>query len=135
MEITVLCILSVLYLLAFFPSSVGKLKFYGKEWVAGNRSLKEGQRPFSEFDHWGARSERAYQNLQTNYPPFAVAVILITFLNLSNDWTMTLCWVYLIVRILHFISYAYGVVAPRALFWGIGWLINIGLLIYVALNV
>lgn len=52
MEMVVLCILSVLYLLAFFPSSAGKLKYYGMEWVAGNRSLKENQRPFVEVDHW-----------------------------------------------------------------------------------
>lgn len=135
MEIIVLCILSVLYLLAFLPSSLGKLKYYGVKWVASNRSLKENQRPFAEVNHWGGRCERAYQNLQTNFPPFVAAVLLLVTLELTNDWTAIFCWVYLVARVLHFVSYAAGVVAPRAFFWGTGWLINIGLFVYVVLNV
>ena len=134
LEILSLSILSILYLLAFLPSSLGKAKYYGQKWLASNRSLKDGQQEFHLLNNWGARSERAYRNLQTNYPPFAVAIVLLITLQLTTKMTGILSLVYLICRIGHFVSYMIGFVAPRALFWGLAWGINIYFFVYMLKN-
>lgn len=134
MEITALSFMSILYLFSFLPSSVGKYLILGKNWVAGNRSLKEGQQEFHLMDNWGARCERAYLNLQTNYPPFAVAICLIIFLEIATPTTGILAFLYLIFRLAHFTSYAFGIVSTRAFFWAGAWLINLYFYILILLG-
>lgn len=126
-EYTCLAIMTILYLFAWFPASVGKWKSYGPKWLASNRDPLQGQ----ELLPWAARCERAYNNLKDYFPAYAVAIILLGALNKFDPLTQGAASVYVLARIGHFISYARGKVPQRALFFFMGITCNLYLLLKV----
>lgn len=111
-ELFVLCLAGILYLFAWLPSSLAKAKSFGPKWLASNREASG-----AELVAWGGRCERAYQNLKDNFPGFIIAVLAIELTSTHGTLSLVLCWVYLVCRIGHFMSYGIGLVYPRAILW------------------
>lgn len=122
-----LSIMSFFFLFAWLPSSLGKYKSFGSKWLASNRNPLPGK----ELNLWGARAERAYQNLKDFYPPFVVAIFLLGILGKFDQTTAWCSGIYVISRIAHMASYIAGIVSLRALFWTISVICNVILLIKI----
>lgn len=122
-----LLVMSFLFSVAFLPSSVAKKKAFGTKWLLSNRR-STGQ----SLPDWGERVERAYANLKDNFPTYAVAVFAAYLMRLDSTLPLALAWIYVACRVIHFGSYAYGVVWLRALSWVAGLLCTWGLLILAA---
>ncbi len=115
-EYLALTVMTFLFLFAWLPSSIAKAKYYGPKWLASNRG-RAGERPLAP---WGERVERAYLNLKDYYPAFATGILLVGLMNGFNSVTLMSAWVFVVVRIAHFIAYGFGRVSMRALFFLIG---------------
>jgi uncharacterized MAPEG superfamily protein len=122
-----LAILSLLFLFAFLPSSIGKAKAFGGKWLASNRKPIPGK----ELPEWAARCERAHNNLKDNYPAFIAAVLILGLQNKFDAGTASASVVYVVARILHFLCYGIGNVLGRAIFYFVGLGTNIYLLVKV----
>lgn len=122
-----LAILCILFLYAFIPSSMGKMKTFGAKWVLSNRTPVEGK----HLEGWTARCERAHNNLKDNLPAFIAAILLLGMTNRFDNQTAFLAVFYVVVRIGHYISYGIGNVPARAIFYFSGLLCNTYLLIKV----
>jgi uncharacterized MAPEG superfamily protein len=127
MEVTALALMSILFLLAFLPVSVGKKQAFGNRWLASNRHPLDG----IELPRWAQRCERAHQNLKDNFPGFIAAILLLLVLDKTNQITGFLALGYVLVRIIHYVAYGMGNVGIRALAYFTGLGINIYLLIQV----
>ena len=55
-EYTALALMTVFFLLAWVPLSIGKIRSFGKKWILSNRKPVAGK----ELLPWAARCERAY---------------------------------------------------------------------------
>lgn len=122
-----LAVICLFFLFAWFPSSVGKMKLYGKKWVASNRAPVEGK----SLTGWAGRAERAHNNLKDNIPGFIAAIALLGLTNGFDHTTTIASILYVVVRIGHFISYTIGNVPARAAFFFAGLISNSYLLIKV----
>ena len=117
-EYICLAIMGIFSLLAFFPSSVGKVGVVGMGWAASNRD-----RPITkELPLWAGRAERAHINLKDNLPGFIIAVLLLGITNHFSDATALACIIYVVARLGHMLTYIAGWALPRtvAFFAGIG---------------
>ena len=123
-EYQMLAILTVGFILAWMPSSLGKLKSYGLKWVASNRDPVKG----SELLPWAGRAERAYANLKDYYPGFAVAIILLGILGRFDQGTQYAAGIYVVSRLAHFVVYLAGWSAPRTVAFLTGLVANLYLL-------
>lgn len=123
-EYQMLVLMTIFFLFAFIPSSIAKLKSYGRTWVASNRVPTVGK----ELLPWGARAERAHINLKDNYPAFIVAILLLGSLNKFDHMTTWAAGLYVIGRIGHFASYIAGNVAIRFVTYMLGISANVYLL-------
>lgn len=123
-ELVALVVMSLLYLFAWLPTSVLKHRYFGVKWLASNRE-DAGVKTPPVF----GRLDRAYNNLKENFPPFAVAVLLVLITKQSSTLTTSLAWIFVIARIVHMIAYGLGNVAVRALSWMIGLAVTVGLLV------
>ncbi|MBA2405056.1 MAG: MAPEG family protein [Bdellovibrionales bacterium] len=101
--------MTIILLFAFIPSSLAKLKSFGGKWVASNRDPVAGK----ELLPWGARAERAHNNLKDNFPAFAVAILLLGTMNKFDHLTTWAAGLYVAGRLGHFISYTAGNVQLR----------------------
>lgn len=122
-----LAILSLLFLFAWFPVSLGKWKLFGVKWLFSNRRPVEGK----ALEGWSARCDRAHNNLKDNLPAFIVAVVLLGFTNKFDQSTALASVGYVVCRIGHYVSYSIGNVMARAVFFVIGLAANAYLLIKV----
>src|SRR4051812_45963835 len=103
-EIVCLLIMTIVFLVAWFPASLGKAQNFGWKWLASNRvPLKE-----KELPAWAARCERAHNNLKDNFPGFAVAILSLAVTNHFDDSTQFAAILYVVARIGHFASYGLG---------------------------
>lgn len=124
-EYAVLAILSIFFLLAFVPVSVAKLQSFGPRWLASNRTpLKD-----KELSKWGARCERAHNNLKDNFPGIVVAILLLGQQGKFDEVTKWTAGVYLVARLVHYTVYAIGHVPLRAFAYFTGLFANILLLV------
>lgn len=122
-------IMSIFFLLAWIPTSVGKAQSFGMKWVASNRNPVKDK----ELPSWVARCERAHNNLKDNYPAFVAAVLALSFVGKFSQGTAIACVLYVIARVFHFASYGMGNVPLRAVSYISGLVANIYLLINVIL--
>ena len=124
-----LAIMTLFFLFAWTPVSLGKVKGYGFKYLASNRSYT----PKTELPAWAARCDRAYNNLKDYFPAFVVAILLLGTLNKFDNSTATAAIIYTVVRILHYVSYGVGFVPGRALFFFTGLFANTYLLLKIFL--
>lgn len=126
-EYQILGLMTVFFLFAWFPVSVGKLKTFGGRWLASNRVPVQGK----ELPPWAARCDRAYNNLKDYFPAFIVAVLVLGINGKFDESTKWVSAVYVAARIGHYIAYGLGSVKFRALFFFIGLFANSYLLIKI----
>ncbi len=126
-EYSALTVMTVLFLLAWLPLSVGKLKSFGGRWLASNRKPLPGK----ELLPWAARCERAYNNLKDYFPGYVVAILLLGALDKFDTSTQIAAITYVVARVIHFISYGIGNVPFRGLSFIIGLICNLFLLIKI----
>lgn len=124
-ELQMLTLMTFLFTLAWMPASVCKFQTYGWSWLLSNRSTV-GLPPMPE---WGQRAERAYANLQANYPGFAVAVLLLALTGGFNQGTRFATGLFVIARLVHMPVYIRGLIWPRVASWVLGMLATLYLLV------
>lgn len=126
-EYQLLVFMTVFFLFAWFPSSIGKWKSFGTKWINSNRTPLAGR----ELLPWAARTERAHNNLKDNFPGFVIAIILLGQLNKFDEGTKWAATLYVLFRLSHFITYGIGSVRGRALSYFAALIANLYLLIKV----
>lgn len=122
-----LAVLTIFFVLAWVPVSFAKLQTFGWKWLASNRRPLEGK----ALDSWGARCDRAHNNLKEFFPGFIVAVLLLGLTDKFDQGTAIASMGYVVARICHYISYGIGNVLARGAFFFIGLGCNIYLLIKI----
>lgn len=96
-EMTVLAVVTLFYLFSWLPSWIAQSQTYRIPWLAGNR-VSEERPPLSSA---AERALRAHDNLRENYPPFAIAVLLLAFTGGFTQYTAWACLVFLAARLVH----------------------------------
>jgi uncharacterized MAPEG superfamily protein len=129
MEITALVIMTIFFLFAFMPVSVGKKQAFGFNWLASNRNPVVGK----ELPEWAQRCERAHHNLKDNFPAFVAAVLALVVTEKTTQGTSIACLVYVVARMGHYLVYGLGSVPLRALCYFTGLFANLYLLLKVIL--
>lgn len=124
-----LVVMTLIFSVAWFPSSVGKARAFGGKWLASNRRPVKDR----ELEPWAERCERAHNNLKDNFPAFIVAILTLGILDKFDYGTSVASLIFVTARIGHFISYGIGNVLGRALFFFISLFSNIYLLIKILL--
>lgn len=119
--------MTILFMFAWLPASIGKWKSFGPRWLASNRDPLPGK----ELLPWAARCERAYNNLKDYFPAYAVAILLLGAVDKFDSLTQGAAALYVIGRVGHFVSYGIGNVPQRALFFFMSLLSNLYLLLKV----
>lgn len=103
-EYQMLVYMTLFFLVAWFPTSVAKKEAFGIKWLVSNRTpVADRQLP-----EWGARADRAYNNLKDYFPGFVVAILLLGQLNKFDQTTAIAAGVYVVARVIHLISYIAG---------------------------
>jgi len=124
-EMTILALVTLLYIVAWIPPLVAKCQAWGWRWLATNRSTA-GLPPLSET---GQRAVRAYDNLKENYPPFAVAILLLAFSGGFTEYTAVAALLFLVARLIHMPAYILGMPWLRTPSWLLGLAATVYLLI------
>jgi uncharacterized MAPEG superfamily protein len=127
MTIELVCLvgMSGFFLVAWLPLSMAKTKAWGMDYVFSNRDEK-GLPPLPA---WGESAGRAYENLKSNLPAFATAVLVLSVLGRSDTGTQNAAVLYVVARLAHFLFYTAGYVMPRILAWTTGLLANLYLFV------
>lgn len=115
-EMTVLAVVTLLYLFAWLPALLAESQVYGLRWLAGDHST-EGLPPLPST---ARRALQAHDNLKENYPPFAVAVLLLAFTGGFTQYTAWACLVFLAARLLHMPAAILGLQWLRSSSWLLG---------------
>ncbi len=126
-EYQALAVLSIFFIIAWFPASVAKYQTFGVKWLLSNRTPMEGK----VLESWGARCERAHNNLKDNFPAFIVAILILGHTGGLDGNTSIAAVIYVVARFGHFISYGIGNSLSRGIFYFAGLISNIYLLIKV----
>jgi len=115
------------YLFAWLPVSVAKYLSFGAKYLASNRGHEPG-----ELSKWGARAQRAHNNLKDYAPVFIGSVLLAFYRDINPSLLSKIVWTYLIARVIHYAVYTGGLVLARAAAWTISMVANV-YLIYLLL--
>lgn len=126
-EYQVLAVMTLFFLYAWSPISVGKKRTFGMKWLASNRTPVTGK----ELEPWAQRCDRAYSNLKDYFPAFVVAIIVLGITGKFDETTKIASLVYLFARLGHYIVYALGNVPLRAVCFFSGLIANTYLLIKI----
>jgi len=126
-EYQALAIMTLFFLFAWLPTSVGKWKAFGFKWLASNRYSLPGQ----ELPFWAQRCERAYLNLKDYFPAFVVAVLILGATNQFDECTKWLAGIFVVGRMIHYTAYALGNVPLRALSFFTALFANLFLLVKI----
>lgn len=126
-EYQCLAAMTLFFILAWFPVSIGKWQAFGGRWLASNRNPLAGK----ELPRWAARCDRAYNNLKDFFPAYVVAILLLGSMNKFDQGTSYAALIFVIGRMGHYISYGIGNVLARASFFFVAFFSNIYLLIKV----
>jgi uncharacterized MAPEG superfamily protein len=122
-----LAILTLFFMLAWLPVSVGKKQAFGLKWLASNRD----QSPKRELQLWAQRCDRAFNNLKDNFPAFAITILLLGVLDKFDHWTIYAAVAYVVARLLHYLAYGFGFFLARFLSFAVAFGANLYLLIKV----
>lgn len=98
-------------------------------WGFGYLNSNRDETNLKSLPKWGERSHRAYENLKSYFPAFAVAILILAVQGKSDSGIAWAALSYVAARVVHFIAYLVGVVAPRSLAWTVGMIANGYLLI------
>ena len=126
-EYKILALMTLFFLVAWLPASIAKWQSFGGKWLASNRNPLAGK----ELPEWGARADRAYNNLKDYFPGFVVAILLLGTLNKFDQSTAWASGLYVIGRLVHFFGYIAGSVLARSLSYFLAMGCNFFLLIKV----
>ena len=126
-EYQALTSLTLLFMCAWLPISIGKWKSFGGAWLASNRDPLKGK----ELLPWAARCERAYSNLKDYFPAFIVAILVLGATNKFDNSTNIASILFVLARIGHYIAYGIGNVLGRASFFFLGLVANVYLLLKI----
>lgn len=124
-EYSMLALITLFYLFAWLPASIGKVRSYGWKWAASNRGAVTDK----VLLPWAGRVDRAYNNLKEFYPAFAVVIILLGTTGRFDESTSIAAAIYVFMRLAHFACYGFGNVTGRALCWLVSVVANTFLLI------
>ena len=128
-EYKMLVLMTIIFLLAWVPTSIAKIKAFGFKWMLSNRDPLVGR----ELPAWGARAERAYANLKDYFPGFIVAILLLGLTNGFDEYTTWASGLYVAGRILHYLFYSLGNSQMRFLTYVVAMVSNLFLLLKVVL--
>jgi uncharacterized MAPEG superfamily protein len=129
-EMTILGLVTLLYVFAWLPPLLLKCRAYGNNWLLSNRSVTS----LPPLPEMAQRAVRAQENLKENYPPFAVAVLLLAFSGGFTQYTAMAALVFLLARLVHMPAYIIGVPWLRTTSWAAGFIATLYLL-FMALAV
>ena len=76
---------------------------------------------------WATRMKAAHYNAIENLAVFAVLVLIASAAGISNDATVTACVVYFWARIIHYVTYGFGIPWVRTLAFAAGFFCQITL--------
>lgn len=120
-----LLVMTIFYLFAWIPSSIGKYKSFGWEWISSNRMPQTNK----ELLEWAGRAERAYINLKDYFPGFVVAVFMLGIFSKFDHSTSWAAGLYVAGRMGHLFSYILGSVNFRFVFYVLSMASNLFLLL------
>ena len=80
---------------------------------------------------WAQRMKAAHYNSVENLVVFATLVLVANAAGISTDVTVLACEIYFWARLVHLISFTFGIPWVRTLSFAIGWMSMIALLIQV----
>jgi uncharacterized MAPEG superfamily protein len=128
-EYQMLGLMTLFFLFAWAPVSVGKFRSFGPKWLASNRNPLQGK----ELEAWSQRCDRAYNNLKDYFPAFVAAILILGATGKFDDSTRIASMIFFFARIGHYIAYGFGNVPMRAVFFFSGLICNTYLLIKVVI--
>ncbi len=128
-EYQMLTIMTLIFLFAWLPSSIGKYLSFGRKWIGGNRAPIPG----AELLPWAGRVERAYANLKDYFPAFVVAILLLGQMGKFDEGTKLASAIFVAGRVGHYIVYGLGIVPLRAATYCLATGANLYLLIKILL--
>ena len=70
---------------------------------------------------WAVRMKAAHYNAVENLVVFAALVLVANAAGVSNETTVLACNVYVLARVVHFLSYSFAVPWARTLAFAVGW--------------
>lgn len=124
-EYSCLLVMTLFFMVAWLPTSMGKLRSFGAEWAASNRDTI----PKEELPIWATRFERAYLNLKDYFPAFVVAILVLGALKKFDHSTSIAAIAFVVGRILHYVSYGLGSFPFRFIGYNVAMAANFFLLI------
>jgi uncharacterized MAPEG superfamily protein len=78
---------------------------------------------------WAQRMKAAHYNAVENLVVFAALVLIANAAGISNQTTVLACEVYFWARLVHLLSYTFGIPWVRTLAFAVGWMCQIALLL------
>ena len=111
-EMTMLALAAVLAFVHLFAAAHFATQEHGAAWNTGAR---DNTPPLT--GKLAGRLDRAFRNFRETFPLFAVAVILITFLDRHNARTEWGAQLYFWMRVIYLPLYAMGVPFLRTIIW------------------
>jgi uncharacterized MAPEG superfamily protein len=113
-EIQMLIGSTILALIQPFPYLFAYLKFWGLKIAASNRDQVPG------LPLWAQRAQRAHANMVENFSHFAVLILLVSHLNLANEYTAFGATLFFWARLLYWPIYIAGIPWIRTIVFIIG---------------
>lgn len=126
-EYQMLTLMTTLFLFAWIPTSVGKYKSFGGQWLASNRKPLPGKILLP----WAARAENAYSNLKDFFPAYVVAILLLGQLGKFDEVTKYASLLYIVGRVGHYFFYVWGIVPLRFATFVLAMISNVALLVKI----
>lgn len=124
-EMTVLAVVTLFYLFSWLPPLIAQSQTYGFPWNAGKRVGEERPALPATAEH----ALHAHDNLRENYPPFAIAVLLLAFTGGFTQYTAWASLAFLAARLVHMPAGILGASWLRSSSWLVGLAATLYLLI------
>ncbi|HVA55942.1 MAG TPA: MAPEG family protein [Gammaproteobacteria bacterium] len=124
-EMTILGLVTLLYIFSWLPAWLAKYRAYGSGWLLSNRSTAG----LPALPEQAQRAVRAHENIKENYPPFAVAILLLAFSGGYTQYTALAAMLFLLARLVHLPAYILGIPWLRTSSWIAGFIAMLYLLI------
>lgn len=80
---------------------------------------------------WAERLKKAHYNAVENLVLFATLVLVAHAAGISNETTVLVCKVYFWARVVHVVSYTFGIPWVRTLSFAAGWVCCVALLVEI----